>query len=277
MILISSRRNPIVQRLRSMGKSQGRQEYELLLLEGTKLLQEVLYRSLSPKEIIATRDWLEKYPDLIEIFPESVILTEVTPLVLEASLTTKNPDGVATLLPLEALPKNKSEPSFVLALDRLQDPGNLGTLMRTALSADVDCLCLASGADPLGPKVVRSSAGAILNLPFIRFGPSENEGVAQLANYLEESANSGKQIVATLIPSSSTSEVLLPYWELDWTKPTVLLLGNEGAGLHPRLEACCTHRVTLPHSDLVQSLNVAAAAVPLLLERRRSKMMSGLD
>jgi TrmH family RNA methyltransferase len=65
---------------------------------------------------------------------------------------------------------------------------------------------------------------------------------------------------------------VVPYWELDWTRPTALVLGNEGSGLHPELLACCSHGVTLPHSPRVESLNVAAAAVPLLLERRRATM-----
>ena len=70
---------------------------------------------------------------------------------------------------------------------------------------------------------------------------------------------------------------VVPYWELDWTKPTVLVLGNEGSGLHPDLQSCCTHGVTLPHSTAVESLNVASAAVPLLLERRRATMTAPLQ
>ena len=83
----------------------------------------------------------------------------------------------------------------------------------------------------------------------------------------------GYQVVATSPPFSSSEEIR-PYWELDWTKPTILVLGNEGSGMHPLLQACCTHCITLPHSPLVQSLNVASVAVPLLLERRRVKMSS---
>ncbi len=275
--LISSRRNPLVKRLRMLSGSQGRKESSLLLLEGTHLLREALKTSSYPKEIIATAAWIADHVELLNLLPDQVALQEVTPSVLEAGLTTVSPDGVATLFPLEGLPKNNHQSSFILALDRLQDPGNLGTLLRTALAADVDAVWLASGADPLGSKVVRSSAGAILHLPYHRFGPSEEEAVEQLANHLEEAAGSGKQIVATLIPEASTSQMLLPYWELDWKRPTVLLFGNEGSGLHPLLEASCTHRVTLPHSRAVESLNVAAAAVPLLLERRRSKMMSDMD
>ena len=96
--------------------------------------------------------------------PNKIAITEVTHKVLEAALTTKTPDGVAALLPLKALPSPNDFADFVLALDRIQDPGNLGTLFRTALAAEVEVVWLALGADPLGQKVLRSSAGAVLNL-----------------------------------------------------------------------------------------------------------------
>ena len=82
----------------------------------------------------------------------------------------------------------------------------------------------------------------------------------------------GVQVVATLVPDATKADPPVPYWDLDWTLPTALVLGTEGAGLHPDLQACCTHAVTLPHSARVESLNVASAAVPLLLERRRATM-----
>ena len=88
---------------------------------------------------------------------------------------------------------------------------------------------------------------------------------------LKQLAGLGVQVVATLVPDSIQASPI-PYWDLDWTLPTALVLGTEGAGLHPALQACCTHAVTLPHSARVESLNVASAAVPLLLERRRATM-----
>ena len=120
--------------------------------------------------------------------------------------------------------------------------------------------------------MVRSSAGAILHLPHQRFGPSEAAGVDALLTALQAARHAGMQVVATLVPSAEGPQDVVAYWDLDWTKPTVLVLGNEGNGLHPRLQACCTHGVTLPHSPAVESLNVASAAVPLLLERRRARM-----
>ena len=84
-------------------------------------------------------------------------------------------------------------------------------------------------------------------------------------------------MVATIVPGSKSEMPIVPYWELDWTSPTVLVLGNEGSGLLPEVQSCCSYGVTLPHSPRVQSLNVAAAAVPLLLERRRAKMISEIQ
>jgi len=155
-----------------------------------------------PEEIVLTREWLDSHFDLIKDLPARTIVHEVTPDVLAASITTVNPDGVATLLSLQALPQEHKEPDFVLALDRLQDPGNLGTLLRTALAAEVDAVWLASGADPLHPKVLRSSAGAILHVPYNRFGLSMDLAVQQLAEHLKNAAKAGKQIVATVVPSS---------------------------------------------------------------------------
>ena len=89
---------------------------------------------------------------------------------------------------------------------------------------------------------------------------------------LAQARAAGHQLVATLVDQAET----VPFWELDWTRPTVLLLGNEGAGLHPELAALASHRVTIPHSTAVESLNVGVAAAPLLLERWRQQHNLGL-
>ena len=187
--------------------------------------------------------------------------------VLAAALTTVTPDGVACLASLDDLPSMPSRLDFLLVLDRLQDPGNLGTLLRTALAADVQGVWLGSGVDPLATKTLRSSAGALLHLPHRRYGPDEQTAIQLLEQALRLSAQ-GLQVVATL-PQMIQALPVVPYWQLDWTAPTALLLGTEGAGLHPRLLACCSHAVTLPHSSGVESLNVAAAAVPSFLSGER--------
>lgn len=260
MELITSRRNPLVARLRALHQPKGRREQGLLLLEGTHLLQELLRLELQPQQLLATPAWLERHGALID--QAGWPLQPVGEEVLAAVATTDTPDGVVATLARERLPQARGRGRFVLALDQLQDPGNLGTLLRTAMAAGVDEVWLGGGADPLQPKVLRASAGAALALPLLRL-PERLD----LQPLLEQAAAAGRQLVATLVDPAAQ-----PYWQLDWSQPTVLLLGNEGAGLHADLAAMASHRVTIPHSPAVESLNVAVAAAPLLLERWRQSL-----
>ena len=213
-------------------------------------------------------------PDLLQVHEVLTLFRSFYPRgrtveeVLAAVATTEHPDGVVATLAAAALPQPSGRAGFVLALDHLQDPGNLGTLLRTALAAGVEEVWLGGGADPLQPKVLRASAGAALALP-LRREPDR----AGLLPLLHAARAGGHQLVATLVEGGggTGAEAPIPYWQLDWTRPTVLLLGNEGAGLHPELAALASHRVTIPHSSAVESLNVAVAAGPLLLERWRQQ------
>ena len=289
--LISSRRNPLVGRLRALHQGRGRREQQRLLLEGTHLLQEVLRLGLKPDCLLATAAWIGRHGDLLDRLRQGAAaagqLRAATREVLAAVATTEQPDGVVLTLALDQLPQPRAWPtssdqpgdspkqekpqapfpSFVLALDRLQDPGNLGTLLRCALAAGVEEVWLAGGADPHQPKVLRASAGAALALPLRQ--------LQDLAPALAQAAGQGSQVVATVVaPGLKPGEAraVRPYWELDWGQPTVLLLGNEGAGLDPALIALASERVTIPHAAAVESLNVALAAAPLLLERWRQRL-----
>ncbi len=264
--LITSRRNPLVKRLRGLHGAKGRREQGLLLLEGTHLLQEVIRLQLVPSDLVANEAWLGAHGDLVAALSPALTIHPVGPEVLEAVATTAHPDGVVLTLASSALRVPPDGQEFLLVLDGLQDPGNLGTLMRTALAAGVDGLWLAEGADPHQPKVLRASAGAALALPIERMDRSA------LAERLITGAARGLQLVAAVPPLADLNgERPLPYWHVDWTKPTALLLGQEGSGLAPELQALATHRITIPHSAAVESLNVAVSAAPLLLERLRQQ------
>ena len=298
--LISSRRNPLVGRLRALHQGRGRREQQRLVLEGTHLLQEVLRLGLRPDWLLATAPWMERHGALLAQLRQTALqvaspsgwdsalqLRVVSEAVLAAVATTEQPDGVVLTLALDQLPQPRAWPtsndqpgdslgqeplqvpfpSFVLALDRLQDPGNLGTLLRCALAAGVEEVWLAGGADPHQPKVLRASAGAALALPLRR--------LQDLAPALAQAKGQGSKVVATVVaPGLKPGEApaVRPYWELDWAQPTVVLLGNEGAGLDPALVALASERVTIPHGAAVESLNVALAAAPLLLERWRQRL-----
>jgi RNA methyltransferase, TrmH family len=265
-ILISSRQNPLVKRLRRLHSPAGRREQGLLLLEGTHLAQEVLGQGHPISELVATPAWWQRHGSLAQGLAALAGPAGRTSLVSEAVLcaiaTTEHPDGVVLTLPPPRWP-SPQQLRYGLLLDGVQDPGNLGTLLRTALAAGVEQVWLADGADPLQPKVLRASAGAALALAQQRL-PRE-----QLRLQVKQAVADGLQVVAAVPPAASAC----PYWELDWRCPTLLLLGAEGPGLSQELLALATHRVCIPHSSAVESLNVAVAAAPLLLERWRQERM----
>lgn len=266
---LSSRRNPLVRQLRQLHDPRGRREQGLLLLEGTHLLQEVIRLGLNPRHLLATEAWLHTHAPLLAVLAPDCQRHQVTLEVLQAVATTQHPDGVVITLvppPVSPLPPEERDGGFWLILDTIQDPGNLGTLMRTALAAGVQALWLADGADPFQPKVLRASAGAALALPLWRGGRAE---LVERLRTLRQ--RQGVQLVASLPPAQATQ----PYWQLDWTAPTALLLGSEGAGLAADLACLASHRVTVPHNPAVESLNVAVAAAPLLLERQRQQFTAG--
>jgi len=86
---------------------------------------------------------------------------------------------------------------------------------------------------------------------------------------LSELSNVGFQIFSTSSHNKSSKKPSKPYWEIDWSKRIALILGNEGRGIHEKIQEAFNETITIPHSELVESLNVACVAVPLLLERKR--------
>ena len=224
----------------------------------------------NPSKILVTEKWLRKNQNLIIKFHQSLI-NIVSEEVLVSAISTINPDGIAALVEISEIPNyqfNKKD-DFVLVLDRIQDPGNMGNLFRTALAAGVDAIFLAGGAHPLGQKVLRASSGAVFHLPFLRFDGNEEEILNSLLKSLSELSNVGFKIFSTSSHNKSSKKPSKPYWEIDWTKSTVLILGNEGQGIHKKIQEAFNEKITIPHSKLVESLNVACVAVPLLLERKR--------
>ncbi|ABO18107.1 tRNA/rRNA methyltransferase (SpoU) [Prochlorococcus marinus str. MIT 9301] len=224
----------------------------------------------SPSKILVTEKWLIKNQNLSKQFDES-LLTLVSEEVLASAISTVNPDGIAALVEISSIPNYQfnSKDDFILVLDRIQDPGNMGNLFRTALAAGVDAIFLAGGAHPLNQKVLRASTGAVFNLPFKRYEGTEEEIINSLLKSLSELSNEGFKIFSTSSFNKSSKKTSKPYWEIDWTKSTVLILGNEGQGIHKKIQEAFNETITIPHSELVESLNVACVAVPLLLERKR--------
>tara|TARA_B100000927_G_scaffold287769_1_gene281212 strand:- start:477 stop:1322 length:846 start_codon:yes stop_codon:yes gene_type:complete len=269
-LIITSKNNPKIKRFRSFKDRVPSKEKEYFCIEGTHLLEELIKSELTPSELIATEEWISKNQKIIEKLDTSLI-TIVSREALTSSITTKSPDGVATLVKTSEIKQfnYQKNNNFVLVLDRVQDPGNLGNLFRMALAGGVDGILLGGGANPLNQKVLRASCGSLFHLPYKRIEGEEEMVIEKLMSSLTNFSKKGFQIILTTGPSQDPNISLKPYWELDWLRPTVLVLGNEGGGIHKKIKEAFHERVTIPHNELVESLNVACVAVPLLLERKR--------
>ena len=229
----------------------------------------------APSKILVTEKWLRKNQNLSKQLDQSLI-TIVSEVVLASAISTTNPDGIAALVAISSIPNYKFniKDDLVLVLDRIQDPGNMGNLFRTALAAGVDSIFLAGGAHPLSQKVLRASSGAVFHLPFLRIEGTEEEIINSLLKSLTKLSNIGFKVFSTSSHNKSSKKSSKPYWEIDWTKRTALILGNEGQGIHKKIQEAFNETISIPHSELVESLNVACVAVPLLLERKRVAYIS---
>ncbi|HAO11469.1 MAG TPA: rRNA methyltransferase [Planktothrix sp. UBA8407] len=256
--MLTSLQNPLVKQIRKLHQAKGRKEQQLFLLEGTHLVEAACERDYPLTTVCYTSLWQERHQPMMEMLTSRTERCElVSPEVLEAIATTVHPDGV-----IATAPRITSVPHAIeglgIALETLQDPGNLGTIIRTATATGVDGLWLSSDSVDLDhPKVLRASAGAWFGL---------NKTVSpNLATDISHFQQQGLQIVAT-VPHASLS-----YWQLDLTQPTLLVFGNEGAGLSPDLQALADHQVQIPLQRGVESLNVGISVALMLYEAQRQR------
>jgi RNA methyltransferase, TrmH family len=255
--MLTSLHNPLIKEIRKL--RQGKVS-ELALLEGTNLIEAACLANCPLETVCYSQNWQEKNSKLWLSLSQLAQRLELVDLDILSSLaTTVNPDGVIATIKksqlVRAIPANLQ---LGLVLENIQDPGNLGTIMRTSLACSVDCLFLSKNCARFDqPKVLRSSVGACFQLAC----QSCEDLVATVKFYQAQ----GLQVVAT------TPVAQKLYWELDLRQPTLLLLGNEAAGLSQELIQIADHSVRLPLSPAVESLNVAITSAILLYERQRQQ------
>lgn len=262
--MITSLSNPkvkLVQNLQARRRVRHRQR--LLVAEGTRLVQEALAAGFLPRFVFITSTWGESSEGaalLSELAAPTFLLSDE---VMAACADTETPQGILAVLPFPRIAPPTS-PTLVLVVDRLRTPGNLGTLMRTAVAAGVEVLLLPPGnVDPFNPKAVRGGMGAHFRLPILSLDWAEIRDYLSGLNIWLASAGKGIQ-----------------YDQVDWTIPTALIIGGEASGAgeeadsmvetDPSPGALCG-RVHIPMPGGMESLNAAVAAGILLFEAVRQR------
>ncbi|MDK2816464.1 MAG: methyltransferase, TrmH family [Moorella sp. (in: firmicutes)] len=264
MELITSAANRYVKLARSLKERSWREKRGLYLIEGIHLLEEARQARI-PLEVVLYSPQILAAPrgeQLVAGLQEAGYrCLAVTEELMQAISTTVTPPGVVAIAPFQAssLTRLLSRPSPLLMVAAgLQDPGNLGTIWRTALGAGATGLILTRGSvDPFNPKVVRAAMGATFKLPVV-------SGVEPATLVRELEACGIKLVVADV-------GAPLVFWQADLRPPLALAVGSENHGPGRELLAAATARVGIPMVRPVESLNAAVAAALLLYEALRQR------
>ena len=273
--MITSKSNVKVRNLIALKKKASeRNARDVFLVEGIKMFREIpaaqlreVYASESFLKSEAGRKAVEAVLAAQDRLKETVVET-VSDEIFRNLSDTQSPQGVMAVVSqqhyrLEDLFGQHTEP-LLLILENLQDPGNLGTIIRTAEGAGVTGILMSRGtADLYNPKVTRSTMGSIFRVPFL-YTDNLPETIAKVKQ-------AGVAVCAAHLLGRHT------YDGEDYTKGTAFLIGNESRGLSDGLSALADVRVRIPMSGKVESLNAAVAAAILMYEAGRQRRAGRRD
>ncbi len=256
--MITSLANGRVKYARSLNLRKHRAANRAFVIEGTRLIEEAERAGSSPALVFYQPEALAQDNRAAALLERLQARTRdayaVSPSVLRALAQTDNPQGLLAVYPFPEL-SSPSLPNLLLILDAVRDPGNLGTILRTAWAAGVDEVILAPGtADPFNPKVVRAAMGAHFSLPMnYRSWPEIQSALSRIPRvYLADARGE------------------LNYARADWSPPRALIIGGEAEGASAKAARVATARVYIPMPGRAESLNAAVAAGILLFEAVRA-------
>jgi TrmH family RNA methyltransferase len=252
-------------------------------VEGVRLVEEAL-RSTATVEAVLFSESGERHRERLAPLikhPEMAFpVLQTTDRLFEGIADTEHPQGVAALVrprkvTLEdlLLAQEGTCSPLVVVLAGVQDPGNVGTILRTATAfGATGAVAVSTGqsgtASPFSPKALRASAGAALHLPVL-------EGISLPILTMQLKLQKVMTVASCVHDESRVGKAPVCPWEVDWCQATALLVGNEGAGLPEDVVHSADERIHIPMAKRVESLNAAAAATVLFYEAYRQRSRRG--
>ncbi len=260
--MITSFRNDKVKLTQSLARRRNRQRERRFIIEGIRLLGEVMRAEAQPDFVLHTEAAarnLDVIPLLNLLAQRGIACHLVSDEIMQACADTVTPPGLLAVVPFPDVPA-PSRSTWTLVVDNVRTPGNLGSILRTAAATGVDQVFLSPGTvDQYNPKVVRGGAGAHFRMPILAL--PWNEIKPQL---------SGLDVWLAAIRGD------LPYTSVNWIRPLALIVGGEARGASQAAIAMANGRATIPMQRGVESLNAAVATGVLLFEIARQRRLAGL-
>lgn len=262
--LITSPSNPLIKALKSLERKKERAETGLFLAEGARIVSEGLARGWEPETVIIAADMAERpqISDLARGAAKAGARVVMAPERLMTKITQKdNAQSVVAAfrqrhLSVENLPKPAGTPLYI-ALYEVRDPGNLGTILRTADCAGVSgVILIGTCCDPYSFEAVRASMGSVFDVPF--------------ANASFEAFNAWRKGAGMSLVAASVNGTVR-HDGADFTAGSIILMGNEQAGLPEQVEAACDTLSLIPMRGGADSLNLAQASALMIYEAWRQR------
>ena len=257
--MISSTHNPKLKLIRALqGRTKERRAAGAFLAEGIRLVEEAVNSNWPIRFVLFDETLNERGISQVTGLRSRGVDVEEIPTSLMRSLSeTESPQGMLAVLELTHL-QIPTSPNFVLIPDQIRDPGNLGTLLRTAAAAGVQAVLLPpETTDAFAPKVVRSGMGAHFRLPIVSMGWDEIQHFCQVA---------GQQIYLAEMEGRSC-------WEADLRQPLALVIGGEADGASESARKLANEKIAIPMSQNIESLNAGVAGSVLMFEVVRQRSM----
>jgi len=257
---IQSVQNPKIKAWYQLRNKKGREKSGLYMIEGIKLIEEAIRFDQAIEYLLFEKE--QGIPSrLLNLLKEDHLhprLIAVTSAIIQKLSDTETPQGVLAIVKQQthSLEKLLAERgNYLLLVDEIQDPGNLGAMIRNADAAGVEAVFLGKGTVELyNPKVLRAAMGSIFHLPIHPI---------DLNNIMPMLKEKNIQVIGTS-PHAEKA-----YFDLDFTQKTAILVGNEAKGLSAEKQSQVDHMVKIPIMGHAESLNVAMAAGVILFERVR--------
>ncbi|MGK0238916.1 MAG: TrmH family RNA methyltransferase [Candidatus Pelagisphaera sp.] len=260
---ISSLQNDRIKNLVKLRNRRSRDQQGIFLAEGYRAISRALEKDVIPTEIYFSPDWFlgENETALLEeAQSRGAKLFEISKIAFEKIAYRERPEGLTGVIPQWNNSINTlklSKPPFLLIVESIEKPGNLGTILRSADAAGVDAvICCDSVTDLFNPNVVRSSTGVLFSMPTIMTTSDET------IEWLRE--NGIRSIAAT--PHASQL-----YTETNLTGPVAIIMGSEQFGLSEKWLEACDEQTRIPMAGQADSLNVAMATLVTLFEAVRQR------